>query len=254
LAVGHVRSGAVRKALTLRGGLEQPSSMGHERLIEVTKEWVKKEIEACDASHDWTHVQRVHKSAMKIAEKEGAGSDDKAELLVIELAALMHDVRDYKYSGSDSEGVEAGKAFLAREGVDAALIDRVMHVIENVSFSKELARGLPPKGSPPAPVKREVGCVQDADRLDAIGAVGIARCLTFGGARKRPLYDETVAPRAGLTAEAYRQGSGTTLNHFYEKLLLLAPLMKTATGRQMAEERHAFMEQFLSQFHAEVSA
>lgn len=195
--------------------------------------------------------------AVHIAEQEELEASIPGGLVVVELAALLHDVKDYKYSGSDSAGIEAAADFLKAHHVPPAFVARILHVIENVSYKKELA-SLPELGAgdlvclPLGPVT-ELACVQDADRLDAIGAVGIARCFTFGGAMHRVLYDVDypTPPRANLDAAMYQDGTSTTLNHFHEKLLKLKGLMKTSSGRRMAQSRHAFMLDFLQQFQSE---
>ncbi|KAJ1496450.1 hypothetical protein T484DRAFT_1874390 [Baffinella frigidus] len=150
------------------------------KLIAETEEFVRKEIAACDASHDWGHVDRVRRGALKIAALERL-ADAGGDVLVVELAALMHDVRDYKYSGSDVAGVDAARAFLAERGVPDATVAAVCHVIEHVGFQKEKKEcgGAFPAGEAPLGPPTELACVQDADRLDAIGAVGIARPVPF---------------------------------------------------------------------------
>ena len=222
-------------------------------LLQACEEWVKGEIAACDASHDWCHVHRVRRQAVAIAKAEELEAKIPGGMLVVELSALLHDVKDYKYSGSDTAGVEAAAGFLKSQNVPPAFIARVLEVISNVSYKKELS-SLPKLSAGeclPLGGVTELGCVQDADRLDAIGAVGIARCFTFGGAMKRPLYDAHVQPRIDLDAAMYQDGTSTTLNHFHEKLLKLKSLMKTATGRRLAEDRHKYMVGFLEQFQLE---
>ena len=174
-------------------------------------------------------MDRVRKQAIAIAEAEELGVKVLNGILVVELAALLHDVKDYKYSGSDTAGIEAAASFLKAHAVPPAIIARILHVIENVSFKKELS-SLAELGvgeALPLAEVTELACVQDADRLDAIGAIGIARCFTFGGAMKRTLYDPAVPARSELTAAMYQDGVSTTLNHFHEKLLKLKSLMKT---------------------------
>ncbi|KAL6068131.1 HD domain-containing protein [Balamuthia mandrillaris] len=242
-----------------------------EGLIERTKEFVRAELEGNDASHDFYHIERVWKLAKTLAEREGveAGS---TSLLIVELAALLHDIKDWKYSGDEKAGVEAAKSFLLQENVDAEVVDKVAQVIDGVSFKNELGRPLEA-----ASIPIELAIVQDADRLDAIGAIGICRTFAYGASRGTPFYDPDVPPRSGvLTKEAYMatdhsQASTknnnnndekktrslpktTTINHFYEKLLKLKDMMKTESGKRIAEGRHQFMEQFLSQFYLEHDA
>ncbi len=196
-----------------------------------------REIFAGDASgHDYWHTWRVWKLARRLAEAEGADS------AVVELAALLHDVDDAKLSpGTCAEKLRA-RAWLEGEGVAEADIARILHIIGQVSY-----RGTDSE-TPDSP---EGMCVQDADRLDAIGAIGIARTFAFGGSRGRTLWDPEEKPRTEIDAQAYRTGGGCTINHFYEKLLLLRDLMNTPTARRMAEERHRVMTDFLEEFFSE---
>ncbi|KAJ1566749.1 hypothetical protein HK405_008563, partial [Cladochytrium tenue] len=194
-----------------------------------------------------------------------------ADLVVVELAALLHDVDDWKYQpvlqkpGTDAGAVAAGSkatAFLyADPAVDRHTADRVLAIIAAMGFKEELHSSgheddQPPPADAASDVRRSLPfcCVQDADRLDSIGAVGIARCFTFGGARARPLYDPDVAPRATMTREQYTDSAykATTINHFHEKLLKLRDMMKTTAGRRLADQRHGFMLAFLDQFEKEV--
>jgi uncharacterized protein len=171
-------------------------------------------------------------------------------VLVVELAALLHDVKDWKYSGSETAGADAVRAFLESRGCARELIERVVHVVAHVGFKNELGRA----AGQQLQLTPELAVVQDADRLDAIGAIGIARCFTFGGARNRAIYDPARAPERNLTKEAYAaQRDAPSINHFFEKLLRLKELMKSEAGRRRAEARHAFMEAYLKQFFAEVA-
>lgn len=170
-------------------------------------------------------------------------------LEIVDLAALLHDIDDWKYQTDKENPTKRAVAFLQAESVSSDKIDRVMAIIDSMGFKEELAG----KGSQAFSV--EYGCVQDADRLDAIGAIGIARCFTYGGHKLRPLYDPDVPPIDGMTKDQYMDPNrpNTTINHFYEKLLKLRGMMKTNAGKRLAEERHAFMETFLDQFHKEIS-
>jgi len=181
----------------------------------------------------------------KIAKQENVEDQE-----LVQLAALLHDVRDYKYSGSETEGPDAAAAFLETQNYPKEKIQKIRQIIEGISFKNEL------KSSPLQLREKfpELAIVQDADRLDAIGAIGIGRAFTYSGKRGRAMYDPTKPPKQNITKEQYMtQGSvdNTTLNHFYEKLLLLKGMMKTESGRQMAEQRHRFMEQFLNEFYLE---
>mmetsp|Transcript_13143 Transcript_13143/g.34379 ORF Transcript_13143/g.34379 Transcript_13143/m.34379 type:complete len:219 (-) Transcript_13143:1650-2306(-) len=210
-------------------------------LAEQTAQFVKDELSGNDASHDWAHIERVRNTALHLAEKEGI-----EDVETVELAALLHDIDDWKYSGSETAGIEKARAFLLSHGHDAAKTEKVCEIIEKVSFRKELA------GSDSV-VSPELAVVQDADRLDAIGAIGIARTFSYGGLKKRPFYDPANPPEKDLTKEKYMNSNGATINHFYEKLLKLKDMMKTKSGRELAEGRHAYMEEFLERFFGEWS-
>ncbi|PNW83535.1 hypothetical protein CHLRE_05g234647v5 [Chlamydomonas reinhardtii] len=220
-------------------------------VVAAAEAYVRKELAATDASHDFAHIQRVRANARNLAQLEGLSADATC---LVDLAALLHDVRDWKYSGSDGATAEAVQAFLADQGVAPDTAQRVLYIISRVGFKEELAAGGAAEAPPVAvDLAQEAAIVQDADRLDAIGAIGIARCFTFGGAKHRVLHDPEVPPRDQLSKEQYMTGGekSTTINHFYEKLLKLKGLMKTPAGRRIAEQRHAFMESYLTQFHDE---
>ena len=181
---------------------------------------------------------RVWQTARRI------GSAEEAELLVVELAALLHDIADWKLHGGDSSlGAKIAKDWLDSLGLDPGITGHVCRIVADISFKGAAVE------QPPLSLEGQV--VQDADRLDAIGAVGIARAFAYGGAKGRAIYDPAVTPTEHRTAEAYLAGSGTTINHFYEKLLLLKGRMNTATGRAIAEKRHRFMEDYLRRFYEE---
>lgn len=207
-------------------------------LIQQTITYVKHELANAEGGHDWWHIYRVWKTSIEIAKAE------TADLLVVELAALLHDIADSKFNGGDETlGPLKAEKFLKSIGVDLPTIQHVLHIIENISF----------KGGK---VKRdfssvELDIVQDADRLDALGAIGIARAFNYGGFKGRQLYNPEIAPDLAMNKEQYKNSSAPTLNHFYEKLLLLKDLMNTATGKTMAENRHLYMLQYLDQFYAE---
>lgn len=212
--------------------------MSSEQLIAQTTEFVKKELQEAEGGHDWFHIERVYKTAMHLAKIE------KANTLVVALAALLHDIADSKFhNGDDSVGPRVAKSFLHSKEVPQKITDHVVLIIENISFKG---------GKEPSKINTvEFKVVQDADRLDAIGAVGIARCFNYGGFKKRALYDPSIAPNLQMTKEEYKKSTAPTINHFYEKLLLLKDRMNTPAGKKMAEQRHQFMESFLDQFYKE---
>lgn len=188
------------------------------------------------SGHDWSHVERVRRVTRILALEEGADS------FLCELAALLHDVADYKIAGDEATGLARVRGWLASRNVDVKTTDAVMEIISTMSFAG---------GARPAMTTLEGKIVQDADRLDAIGAIGIARAFAYGGSRGRQMYDPAQPPRDQLDVEAYRSQPTPTINHFYEKLLLLKDRMNTSHARAMAEERHQFMLAFLDQFSAE---
>ncbi len=207
-------------------------------LILATKTFVQQELANAEGGHDWFHIERVYKNALLIAEEEDVNLD------IIALGALLHDIADAKFhQGDETVGPKKAKQFLQQQNVESATIEHVIKIIEHISFkggnfqqqfhSKELA------------------IVQDADRLDALGAIGIARTFNYGGFKNRKLYDPSIAPKLNMTKEEYKKGENPTINHFYEKLLLLKDRMNTQKGKQIAQERHLFMEKFLEQFYAE---
>eukprot|EP01113_Clastostelium_recurvatum_P038576 TRINITY_DN5788_c0_g2_i1.p1 TRINITY_DN5788_c0_g2~~TRINITY_DN5788_c0_g2_i1.p1 ORF type:complete len:219 (-),score=41.02 TRINITY_DN5788_c0_g2_i1:139-795(-) len=210
--------------------------------IERTVEFVKKELAGNDGSHDFAHIYRVWQNARTIAREEGGGDTE-----VVELAAILHDIQDWKYSGSETAGVEAARAWLTSLSYDPAKIDTVAQIIEGVGFKNELAKK---DISPPS---KETCIVQDADRLDAIGAIGIARCFSYGGSRNRPLYDPEIPARENISKQDYmdQKQVSPSVNHFYEKLFKLKGMMKTDAGRRMAESRHEYMKAFLDRFYLE---
>lgn len=207
-------------------------------IISKTIAFVKETLEGAEAGHDWFHIERVFKTAKHI------NSIEQGDELVVSLAALLHDIADSKFNGGDEEiGPRIAGEFLQRLNLDAAVINHVQQIIKNLSFKASLGEI--------TFASKELDIVQDADRLDAIGAIGIARAFTYGGFKNRVLYDPEIKPVVNQSKEAYKNTVAPTINHFYEKLLLLKDLMKTSAGKQMAVERHQFMEQYLSQFYAE---
>lgn len=206
--------------------------------ITLTINFVKEKLEGAEAGHDWFHIERVWKLSKKIAEKEGGN------LEVIELSALLHDIADPKFhNGDETLALKISKDFLEEIHVEGELIEQVLFVIKNISFKN---RAEAPENPP-----LELQIVQDADRLDAIGAIGIARTFNFGGFKNNLMYHPEIKPNLGMNKEEYKKSNGTTINHFYEKLLLLKDLMNTETAKKIASERHDFMRQFLDEFYKE---
>ncbi|PIA64182.1 hypothetical protein AQUCO_00201456v1 [Aquilegia coerulea] len=205
---------------------------------------VESAMKGNDASHDASHAFRVRDLALSLAQEEGLASSPQT-IQIVELAALLHDIGDYKYVRDPSKG-EIVEKFLEEECVDESERMRILNIIKRMGFKEELTQKI--NGE----LSLEFRVVQDADRLDAIGAIGIARCFTFGGSRNRVLHDPNVQPRLDLSKEQYmKKDEQTTLNHFYEKLLKLKDLMKTKAGQRRADKRHKFMEEFLKEFYEE---
>lgn len=214
------------------------STPRHERLVGAAVDFVQKTLAGDSTGHDWWHVRRVWQLARRLAGEEGA------DLHVVDLAALLHDAADWKFHGGDEHaGPRVAREWLERHAVAPAMIDHVCEIIARMSFK---GAGVPT----PMPTV-EGRCVQDADRLDALGAIGVARAFAFGGHRGQPLYDPDIPSTLHDSFEAYKRKSGSTVNHFYEKLLLLKDRMQTAAGRRMAESRHAVLAGFLERFLAE---
>ncbi|MCD9853554.1 HD domain-containing protein [Epilithonimonas sp. JDS] len=207
-------------------------------LINKTIELVKQKLEGTESGHDWFHIERVWKLSLKIQEKEGG---DK---LIIELAALLHDIADPKFhNGDETLATKIVTEFLTEQNVDSAIIQKVIFIIENMSFKN--------RNDAPKDLPLELKIVQDADRLDAIGAIGIARTFNFGGYKNNLMYHPDIEPKLAQSKEDYKKSNGTTINHFYEKLLLLKDLLNTKTAKEIAEHRHQFMLQFLDEFYKE---
>ena len=203
-----------------------------------TVQYVKKTLSGAEGGHDWFHIERVWKNAKLIA------SGEECDLEVVELAALLHDIADSKFHGGDEEiGPRKAREYLTAAGIDSKKANHIVAIIENVSF----------KGGHNARNHSsiELDIVQDADRLDAIGAIGIARTFNYGGFKNRAMYDPSIAPNLNMTKEEYKKSTAPTINHFYEKLLLLKDLMNTESGKRIAEQRHQYMEGFLNQFYNE---
>ncbi|GAA0555174.1 HD domain-containing protein [Chitinophaga japonensis] len=206
--------------------------------IERTVTYVKRELTHAEGGHDWWHIQRVWQLARHI------GAMEQVDMLVVELGALLHDIADSKFhNGDETVGPEKARRFLLQIDTPEPVVQHVVNIIQHISF-----KGGNHRQEFHSP---ELAVVQDADRLDALGAIGIARTFNYGGFKNRPIYDPAVSPNLQMTKEQYKQSMGPTINHFYEKLLLLKDRMNTPTAKAMAEERHQFMEQFLKQFYAE---
>ncbi|MFD2908685.1 HD domain-containing protein [Flavobacterium ardleyense] len=200
--------------------------------------FVKEKLKNAEGGHDWFHVERVYNNALLIAEEE------TCDLQVVKLAALLHDVADSKFhNGDETIGPKMAREFLISQNLEQETINHVISIIENISFKG---------GNFESDFNsKELEIVQDADRLDALGAIGIARTFNYGGFKNRTLYDPNVQPNLSMSKEEYKNSEAPTLNHFYEKLLLLKDKMNTETGKKVAKKRHDFMVSFLSQFYAE---
>jgi uncharacterized protein len=208
-------------------------------IISKTIDFVKTQLQAAEGGHDWFHIQRVYNNALHIANQE------TCDLLVVQLAALLHDIADSKFhNGDETIGPKVAEDFLKSQHTSEGCITHVVNIIKHMSF----------KGGNEATefYSIEFAIVQDADRLDAIGAIGIARAFNYGGFKNRLLYDPDIAPVMGMSKAAYKNQTAPTINHFYEKLLLLKDRMNTQTAREIATERHRFMELYLSRFYAEL--
>lgn len=210
-----------------------------EQIIKKTIAFVKTTLANAEAGHDWFHIERVYNNATRI------NAAEKGDDLIVTLAALLHDIADAKFNNGDEEiGPRIAGDFLRSLDLDPGIIDHVQQIIRNLSFKASLGTI--------TFQSKELDIVQDADRLDAIGAIGIARAFTYGGYKNRVLYDPEIRPNLNMTKEEYKNTKGPTINHFYEKLLLLKDLMKTAEGKSMAMQRHEFMLAYLKQFNLEI--
>ncbi len=213
--------------------------MLQEQKIQKTITFVKETLKNAEAGHDWFHINRVYNNAILIAIGE------EVDLFVVQLAALLHDIADSKFNdGDENIGPLKAQDFLHSLEIDTNTTTHIVKIIANMSYSKSL-------GNDALFTSKELQVVQDADRLDAIGAIGIARAFTYGGYKNRLLYDPEIKPNLNQSKEAYKKSTAPTINHFYEKLLLLKDKMNTKTGKKIAVERHQFMELFLEQFYKE---
>lgn len=209
-----------------------------ENVVELTIDFVKKKLDGAEAGHDWFHTERVWKMAKKIQQNEGG------DLLVVELSALLHDIADPKFHNGDEDlALKISSEFMVSLNISPEIISQVLFIIKNMSFKN--------RNDAPSDLPLEFKIVQDADRLDAVGAIGIARTFHFGGFKNNLLHHPEIKPNPNQSKEIYKKSEGTTINHFYEKLLLLKDLMNTETAKKMAQKRHAFMLLFLENFFQE---
>ncbi len=214
--------------------------MDKEKIIIATIAFVKNELKNTEGGHDWFHIERVFKNSVLISK------DEKVDVFVVSLAALLHDIADPKfYNGDETVGPKVATKFLKEQEVHEQIINHVVNIIKHISFKNSFDKESKKFTS------IELKVVQDADRLDAIGAIGIARCFNYGGFKNRALYNPEIIPDLEMTKEAYKKSTAPTINHFYEKLLLLKDKMNTASGKKIATQRHAFMETYLQQFYNE---
>ncbi|MFT7352470.1 MAG: hypothetical protein ACI9XR_002255 [Flavobacterium sp.] len=207
-------------------------------IIEKTVEFVKTTLQNAEGGHDWFHIERVYKNSILLAKTENCN------LEVVQLGALLHDIADSKFhNGDETVGPKMARTFLESQNVPSEVIEAVISIIENISFKGgNVIRNYN---------SIELRIVQDADRLDAIGAIGIARAFSYGGFKNRAIYDPEIKPNLNQSKEEYKKNTAPTITHFYEKLLLLKDRMNTKTGKEIALDRHIYMEQFLDQFYAE---
>ncbi len=212
--------------------------MDKAQIIQDTIFFVKKTLKNAEGGHDWFHIERVYKNALLIAKQE------EVNHFIVALGALLHDIADSKFhNGNETVGPKVAQQFLQSLNVETTVINHVIKIIENISFK---GGNLTQKFK-----SLELDVVQDADRLDALGAIGIARTFNYGGFKNRAIYNPDIKPDLNMSKEAYKASTAPTLNHFYEKLLLLKDRMNTKTGKDLAENRHSYMQEFLNQFYEE---
>lgn len=212
--------------------------MNKEVIIEKTISFVKQTLKNAEGGHDWFHIERVYKNALLLLKEE------KADVFVVVLGALLHDIADSKFhDGDETIGPKVARNFLKSQQVPSEIIEHVVKIIKNISYK---GGNVQRKFS-----SKELDVVQDADRLDALGAIGIARTFNYGGFKNRAIYNPKIAPKLDMTKEEYKNSTAPTINHFYEKLLLLKDKMNTFTGKKIAQKRHDFMMLYLEQFYKE---
>lgn len=215
--------------------------MNNENILQNTIDFVKETLKEAEGGHDWFHIERVFHNALLIAKNESV------DPFIVALGALLHDIADAKFhDGDENKGPQMAFEFLSKLGVSIEIIKHVQNIIRHISF-KQTKNQLASTFS-----SKELEVVRDADRLDAIGAIGIARAFNYGGFKNRSLYDPEIKPNLQMSKEEYKNSKAPTINHFYEKLLLLKDMIHTETGKKMAEERHQFMLMFLEQFSREI--
>lgn len=208
-------------------------------IVQNTVNFVKKELAHAEGGHDWFHIERVWKNALKILEEESG-----ADSTIVILAALLHDIADSKFhDGDETMGPKKAREFLKKQNLNSQRTEHIIKIIENISFKGGNFRS--------EFHSKELAIVQDADRLDALGAIGIARTFNYGGFKNREIYNPEIPVNLNMTPAEYKLSHAPTINHFYEKLLLLKDKMNTETAKKLAVERHRFMEEFLKQFYAE---
>lgn len=214
--------------------------MNKKKILKETAAFVQKKFEKEGTGHDWWHIDRVCTNAVVIAKKEKC-----ADMFIVQLGALLHDIADHKFHhGDEMAGGRAAREWLTHAGADADTAEKIAHIVDNVSFTKGL-------GVTSCMRSLEGKIVQDADRLDAIGAIGIARVFAYGGHKGRLIYDPSEDTRKITTSDQYKKGADSSIHHFYEKLVHLKDLMNTKTGKMMAKKRHAFLIAYLKEFHEE---
>lgn len=212
--------------------------MNKKEILTNTEAFVKHELAEAEAGHDWWHIERVRKAALKIAALEGA------DLFIVELGALLHDIADSKFHNGDEKiGLRKASEFLKTQEIEPDHITEIVKIIEHISYRKSF------DGITHSTLELKV--LQDADRLDAIGAIGIARAFSYGGHKQRIFYDPEIKPTAYENSDSYKSSTAPTINHFYEKLLLLKDKMHTQTAKEIAARRHQFMETYLEEFYRE---
>jgi uncharacterized protein len=212
--------------------------MDNGTIIKKTAEYVKQKFENFEGSHDWWHIYRVWQTAKHIAKEE------KVDMFIVELAALLHDIADFKYHDADENlGAKTAREWLESLDVDKTIVDHVCSIVKHISFKGALIENMIST--------KEGNVVQDADRLDSLGAIGIARAFAYGGSKDRPLYTPGEKHKLHNNVEDYVKNGASTIAHFYEKMLLLRDRMNTEAGRRLAKKRHVFMEDFLERFYQE---
>lgn len=217
---------------------KESQKQSNNEIIELTVNFVKESLQGAESGHDWWHIERVWNNAKLLLKTEDV------DPFIVEMAALLHDIADSKFHNGDEEiGPKKAGEFLKKIDIEESQIVHIQQIIRNMSFKSSLGKL--------DFTSKEMELVQDADRLDAIGAIGIARAFTYGGFKNREMYNPEIPPALNMTKEEYKSSTAPTINHFYEKLLLLKDKMNTQTGRKLAEDRHQFMLSYLEQFYNE---